>query len=73
MAQVFGWYKTCDCMTSNWAWGGGYLDFKANILLLRQLSQNTFIQITYAQNFIKIVDSKSPTLHFLRVIFQIGM
>jgi hypothetical protein len=27
MAQVFGWYKTCDCMTSNWAWGGGYLDF----------------------------------------------
>jgi hypothetical protein len=27
MAQVFGWYKTCDCMTSNWAGGGGYLDF----------------------------------------------
>ncbi|KAG9194497.1 hypothetical protein G6011_04532 [Alternaria panax] len=27
MAQVFGWYKTCQCMTSNWAWGGGYLDF----------------------------------------------
>ncbi|KAL1798543.1 hypothetical protein ACET3X_002580 [Alternaria dauci] len=27
MAQVFGWYKTCECMTSNWSWGGGYLDF----------------------------------------------
>jgi hypothetical protein len=27
LAQVFGWYKTCDCVTSNWAGGGGYLDF----------------------------------------------
>ncbi|KAI8942314.1 hypothetical protein NX059_000393 [Plenodomus lindquistii] len=26
-AQVFGLYKTCDCVTSNWAGGGGYLDF----------------------------------------------
>lgn len=27
LAQTFGWYKTCDCVTSNWAGGGGYLDF----------------------------------------------
>jgi hypothetical protein len=27
LAQVFGWYKTCYCMTSVWAGGGGYLDF----------------------------------------------
>ncbi|KAH9881783.1 hypothetical protein J1614_000954 [Plenodomus biglobosus] len=27
LAQVFGVYKTCDCVTSNWAGGGGYLDF----------------------------------------------
>jgi hypothetical protein len=27
IAQTFGWYKTCDCMTSNWGGGGGYLDF----------------------------------------------
>jgi hypothetical protein len=27
MAQVSGLYRTCECMTSNWAWGGGYLDF----------------------------------------------
>lgn len=27
LAQTFGWYKTCDCVTSNWAGKGGYLDF----------------------------------------------
>ncbi|KAI4610018.1 hypothetical protein J4E83_008583 [Alternaria metachromatica] len=27
MAQVTGLYRTCDCITSNWAGGGGYLDF----------------------------------------------
>ncbi|KAF1936176.1 hypothetical protein EJ02DRAFT_387824 [Clathrospora elynae] len=28
LAQVFGWYRSCDCMTSNWVVGsGGYLDF----------------------------------------------
>ena len=27
MAQVTGLYRTCDCVTSNWAGGGGYLDF----------------------------------------------
>ncbi|KAF2829583.1 hypothetical protein CC86DRAFT_318980 [Ophiobolus disseminans] len=27
LAQTFGWYKTCDCVTSMWAGGGGYLDF----------------------------------------------
>jgi hypothetical protein len=27
LAQVFGWYKTCDCVTSTWGGGGGYLDF----------------------------------------------
>ncbi|CBX89954.1 hypothetical protein LEMA_P124440.1 [Plenodomus lingam JN3] len=27
LAQVFGVYTTCDCLTSNWAGGGGYLDF----------------------------------------------
>ncbi|KAF2845471.1 hypothetical protein T440DRAFT_264896 [Plenodomus tracheiphilus IPT5] len=27
LAQVFGWYKNCNCVTSNWAGGGGYLDF----------------------------------------------
>jgi hypothetical protein len=27
MAQTFGWYKTCDCVTSYWGGGGGYLDF----------------------------------------------
>ncbi|OAL45334.1 hypothetical protein IQ07DRAFT_684268 [Pyrenochaeta sp. DS3sAY3a] len=27
LAQTFGWYKTCDCVTSRWAGGGGYLDF----------------------------------------------
>ncbi|KAF2275213.1 uncharacterized protein EI97DRAFT_400707 [Westerdykella ornata] len=26
-AQTTGWYKTCDCVTSSWAGGGGYLDF----------------------------------------------
>jgi hypothetical protein len=26
-AQVFGWYKTCYCVSSIWAGGGGYLDF----------------------------------------------
>lgn len=27
LAQTFGWYKTCDCVTSYWGTGGGYLDF----------------------------------------------
>lgn len=27
MAQVTGLYRTCNCITSNWAGGGGYLDF----------------------------------------------
>lgn len=27
LSQTFGWYKTCDCVTSNWGGGGGYLDF----------------------------------------------
>lgn len=27
LAQVFGWYKTCECVTSTWGGGGGYLDF----------------------------------------------
>ena len=27
MAQVTGKYRTCDCITSNWAGGGGYHDF----------------------------------------------
>ncbi|KAF1839412.1 hypothetical protein BDW02DRAFT_151108 [Decorospora gaudefroyi] len=27
LAQVFGWYRTCHCVTSSWAGGGGYLDF----------------------------------------------
>ncbi|KAJ4321392.1 hypothetical protein N0V94_002929 [Neodidymelliopsis sp. IMI 364377] len=27
LAQTFGWYKTCNCVTSNWGGGGGYLDF----------------------------------------------
>ncbi|KAF1841258.1 uncharacterized protein K460DRAFT_322312 [Cucurbitaria berberidis CBS 394.84] len=27
LAQTFGWYKTCDCITSNWGGAGGYLDF----------------------------------------------
>ncbi|KAF9698017.1 hypothetical protein EKO04_004312 [Ascochyta lentis] len=26
-AQTFGWYKTCDCVTSYWGGAGGYLDF----------------------------------------------
>ncbi|KAF2747430.1 hypothetical protein M011DRAFT_43793 [Sporormia fimetaria CBS 119925] len=26
-AQVFGGYRTCECVTSGWAGGGGYLDF----------------------------------------------
>lgn len=26
-AQVFGFYKTCNCVTSIGAGGGGYLDF----------------------------------------------
>lgn len=27
LSQTFGWYKTCDCVTSTWGGGGGYLDF----------------------------------------------
>jgi hypothetical protein len=27
LAQTFGWYKTCECITSTWAGAGGYLDF----------------------------------------------
>lgn len=27
LSQTFGWYKTCDCVTSGWGGGGGYLDF----------------------------------------------
>ncbi|KAF2024567.1 hypothetical protein EK21DRAFT_78439 [Setomelanomma holmii] len=27
LAQTFGWYKTCNCVTSTWGGGGGYLDF----------------------------------------------
>ncbi|KAF1922614.1 uncharacterized protein M421DRAFT_104955 [Didymella exigua CBS 183.55] len=27
LAQTFGWYKTCHCVTSTWAGRGGYLDF----------------------------------------------
>ncbi|KAJ4292476.1 hypothetical protein N0V90_009138 [Kalmusia sp. IMI 367209] len=27
VAQTFGFYKTCDCVTSNWGGKGGYLDF----------------------------------------------
>ena len=28
LSQTFGWYKTCDCVTSTWGGGGGYLDFE---------------------------------------------
>jgi hypothetical protein len=28
VSQTFGWYKTCDCVTSTWGGGGGYLDFE---------------------------------------------
>ncbi|KAL1612211.1 hypothetical protein SLS60_000435 [Paraconiothyrium brasiliense] len=27
VAQTWGFYKTCDCVTSTWGGGGGYLDF----------------------------------------------
>lgn len=27
MAQTFGWYKNCNCVTSTWGGRGGYLDF----------------------------------------------
>ncbi|OCL04333.1 hypothetical protein AOQ84DRAFT_324574, partial [Glonium stellatum] len=27
LAQTFGSYRTCECVTSRWAGGGGYLDF----------------------------------------------
>jgi hypothetical protein len=27
VAQTWGFYKTCDCVTSNWGGAGGYLDF----------------------------------------------
>lgn len=27
VAQTWGFYKTCDCVTSGWGGGGGYLDF----------------------------------------------
>jgi hypothetical protein len=27
-AQTFGWYRTCTCMSSVWASGGGYIDFE---------------------------------------------
>ena len=29
LAQTFGWYRSCSCMTSIWAAGGGYLDFES--------------------------------------------
>lgn len=28
VAQTWGFYKTCDCVTSNWGSTGGYLDFR---------------------------------------------
>ncbi|KAK7186938.1 uncharacterized protein CC84DRAFT_735552 [Paraphaeosphaeria sporulosa] len=28
VAQTWGFYKTCDCVTSNWGGAGGYLDFR---------------------------------------------
>ncbi|KAH8728553.1 hypothetical protein GQ44DRAFT_747435 [Phaeosphaeriaceae sp. PMI808] len=28
IAQTFGWYKTCECVTSTWGGAGGYLDFE---------------------------------------------
>ena len=37
MAQVSGLYRTCDCITSNWAWGGGYLDFS------QQFNSNSYV------------------------------
>ncbi|RMZ72545.1 glutamine-dependent nad(+) synthetase [Pyrenophora seminiperda CCB06] len=27
LAQMVGWYRTCECITSGWAGGGGYVDF----------------------------------------------
>ncbi|KAJ8108993.1 hypothetical protein OPT61_g7778 [Boeremia exigua] len=27
LAQTFGWYKNCNCVTSTWGGAGGYLDF----------------------------------------------
>jgi len=29
LAQMLGWYRTCECITSRWAGGGGYVDFTA--------------------------------------------
>lgn len=29
LAQTFGWYRTCSCMASVWAGGGGYIDFES--------------------------------------------
>ncbi|KAE8859882.1 hypothetical protein PTNB29_07113 [Pyrenophora teres f. teres] len=29
LAQMLGWYRTCECITSHWAGGGGYVDFTA--------------------------------------------
>ncbi|KAI1665023.1 hypothetical protein L13192_11142 [Pyrenophora tritici-repentis] len=29
LAQILGWYQTCECITSHWAGGGGYVDFTA--------------------------------------------
>ena len=28
-AQTFGWYRSCKCMSSIWAGGGGYIDFQS--------------------------------------------
>ncbi|KAF2450783.1 hypothetical protein P171DRAFT_146450 [Karstenula rhodostoma CBS 690.94] len=28
VAQTWGYYKTCDCVTSTWGGAGGYLDFR---------------------------------------------
>lgn len=28
-AQTFGWYRSCVCMSSVWAAGGGYVDFES--------------------------------------------
>jgi hypothetical protein len=28
LAQTFGWYRSCRCMSSVWGGGGGYIDFE---------------------------------------------
>jgi hypothetical protein len=32
LAQTFGLYKTCVCVTSYWGGGGGYVDFVAQAM-----------------------------------------